>query len=224
MACRPTIHYGKPVYPENAPVDVTLCHVKASYSKTAQGNPVSAHGFGRPIAPEILKAAQRGQPDALKRFYSHFADAVLRLCSGMLGSAEDGRDLTQDIFIKAFACLADIKQPLAVGGWLKQLSVRLALDTLRQRNRQQLLSDDESDNIGDQSWNSAIDSLTRLDDVERIMAVLSEQQRVLVWLYAVEGYSHQQLAELLQLSEQNVRQQYRRALTKLATQLKQGEL
>ncbi|WP_213997679.1 sigma-70 family RNA polymerase sigma factor [Arsukibacterium sp.] len=185
---------------------------------------MSAHGFGRPIAPEILKAAQRGQPDALKRFYSHFADAVLRLCSGMLGSAEDGRDLTQDIFIKAFACLADIKQPLAVGGWLKQLSVRLALDTLRQRNRQQLLSDDESDNIGDQSWNSAIDSLTRLDDVERIMAVLSEQQRVLVWLYAVEGYSHQQLAELLQLSEQNVRQQYRRALTKLATQLKQGEL
>lgn len=185
---------------------------------------MSAHGFGRPIAPEIIKAAQRGQPDALKRFYSHFVDAVLRLACGMLGSVEEGRDLTQDIFIKAFDCMTDIQQPLAVGGWLKQLSVRLALDTLRRRNRQQLLSNDESDNITDQSWNSAIDSLTRLDDIERIMSVLAEPERVMVWLFAVEGYSHQQLAEMWQVPEQNVRQQYRRALIKLATQLKQSEL
>jgi len=182
---------------------------------------VSANGFGRPIAPEIIKAAQRGQPDALQRFYSHFADAVLRLASGMLGSVEEGRDLTQDIFIKAFACLADIKQPLAVGGWLKQLSVRVLLDTLRQRGRQPMLNNDESDNISDDSWSYAIDALTRLDDIERLMKVLAEHERVMVWLFAVEGYSHQQLADMWQLPEQNVRQQYRRALVKLANQLKQ---
>lgn len=184
---------------------------------------MSKSGFGRPLAPDIIKAAQRGQPTALKLFYSHFADAVLRLCIGMLGSAEDGRDLTQDIFIKAFSCLADLNEPLAAGGWLKQLSIRLILDTLRQRSRQQPLADDDADNINDQSWSNAIDSLTQLDDIERTMTILAEHERVMVWLFAVEGYSHQQLAEILQMPEQNIRQQYRRALIKLATELEQGK-
>lgn len=184
---------------------------------------MSQHGFGRPIAPEIVKAAQRGKPEALKLFYQHFADAVLRLCSGMLGSVEDGRDLTQDIFIKSFSHLTDIENPLAVGGWLKQLSVRLILDRLRQRSRQQATADDDAENISDESWVGAVESLTRLDDIERIMAVLAEHERVLVWLFTVEGYSYQQLAEMLKIPEQNLRQQYRRALIKLATKLEQGK-
>lgn len=189
-----------------------------------QGNTVSRKGFGRPLSPAIVKDAQNGKSKALKLFYLHFADAVLRLCSGMLGSVEEGRDLTQDVFIKAFTGLPDLSEPLAVGGWLKQLSVRLTLDHLKQRERQQLSVYTEIGSITDDHWGSAIETLTQLDDIERIMHILSASERLLVWLYAVEGYSHQELAELLDMPEQNSRQKYRRALIKLATQLQRSAL
>lgn len=175
-------------------------------------------GFTEKVAPDVVKDAQQGQLLALKQLYQDYGTAVLRLVSGILGSVEEGRDLTQEIFIKVFGKLPELRQIDAFPSWLKQLSVRMAVDQLRKRvgfvhEALEEVIESEPD------WMQATDRLCQLDDIERVMSHLSEVERALVWLHVVEGYTHEELSKMLECSEAAVRQRYRRAMVKLKSKL-----
>ncbi len=175
-------------------------------------------GFADKVADDVIKAAQCGEVPALKQLYELYANKVLRLVSGMLGSVEDGQDLTQEIFIKVFNRLPELQNVSAFPGWLKQLSVRMAIDQLRLKT--DWLSADTLELIEASSdWLQACDLLTQLDDIEILMRVLTAPERALVWLFVVEGYRHEEVATLMATSETVVRQRYRRAMLKLKATL-----
>lgn len=170
------------------------------------------------MTDDLVRAAQRGHLPALKLLYQQYANSVLRRVTGMLGSVEDGRDLTQEIFIKAFEKLPELQNVAAFAGWLKQLSSRMAIDQLRRQSdwaEPDVLALIEAPD----DWVQACDLLTQLDDVEELLRVLSKSERALVWLFAVEGYRHDELAALMAMSEVAVRQRYRRAIVKLKATL-----
>lgn len=171
-------------------------------------------GFSRKVADNVIKNAQKGDLKALKELYVVYANAVLRLVNGILGSIEDSKDLTQDIFIKAYSKLPELKQPEAFTGWLKQLSVRMAIDQLRQRQhwvQDEILLPLEVE----PDWLQLHTELLESDDITQWMAVLSEMERAVVWLFVMEGYRHDELGTMMNCSESAIRQRYRRAVLKL---------
>lgn len=176
-------------------------------------------GFSNKAAVEVVKLARRGNVAAFKQLYEVYGDAVLRLVSGILGTVEDGKDLTQDIFIKVFNKLPELKQAEAFAGWLKQLSIRMAIDQLRQR--QQWITDDVLESIeAEPDWLQMTTALSDYEeDMSSLLRSLTEAERAVVWLYVVEGYQHVELAALMGCSESAVRQRYRRAMVKLKTTL-----
>lgn len=170
------------------------------------------------MTDDLVRSAQRGHLPALKLLYQQHASGVLRQVTGILGSVEDGRDLTQEIFIKAFEKLPELQNVAAFAAWLKQLSSRMAIDQLRRKSdwaQPEILELIEAPD----DWVQACDLLTQLDDVEELLRVLSASERALVWLFAVEGYRHDELAALMATSEVAVRQRYRRAIVKLQATL-----
>lgn len=176
------------------------------------------NGFSRKTAVEVVQLARRGNVAAFKQLYQAYGDAVLRLVSGVLGSVDEGKDLTQDIFIRVFNKLPELKQPEAFNGWLKQLCIRMAIDQLRQRK--QLVSDEVLESFETEpDWQQMTTALSDYEDMTRLMRGLTDSERFVVWLHVVEGYQHAELAAMLDCSESAVRQRYRRAMSKLKTTL-----
>ncbi|RUO46737.1 RNA polymerase sigma factor [Pseudidiomarina donghaiensis] len=169
-------------------------------------------GFGCALSPAIFNQAIRGKPQAQRVVFETFKPAVLRTLMGLCHDRELARDLAQDVFIQTFRKIHQIRKPEAFGGWLKKLTIRTALAEFR---RQQPQTNSEPPDIADTSWHNMADWLTQLDDIERLINQLDTQERTLVWLYLGEGYSHEEIAELMQQPSATIRQRYRRALLKL---------
>lgn len=176
-------------------------------------------GFGCDISPTLLKAAVSGKQQAQRVIFETFKPAVLRSLLGLCHDRELARDLAQDVFIQTFRKLHQVRKPEAFGGWLKQLTIRTGLAHLRQLKSQLPLEHIE---MVDSGWHSMADWLTQLDDMSHLINQLQALERSIVWLHVVEGYSHEEIAQLLEQTPANIRQRYRRALLKLYNFL-QGE-
>ncbi|WP_157981053.1 RNA polymerase sigma factor [Pseudidiomarina insulisalsae] len=175
---------------------------------------MAASGFGQSLAKDIIVGAQNGRRDCQKVLFETFQPAVQRLLNGMCRDQELARDLTQDVFLQAFAKLRQLREHDALGGWLKQLTVNTALSHFRKP--QHLAVEPEfEEQLDAQDWLSQSDWLQQLDSVEALLRHLDEHEYQLIWLYLVEGYQHDELAELFEVSAATVRQRYHRALKKL---------
>ena len=177
-------------------------------------------GFGSELSPTIFHGAVRGKQQAQRVLFETFKPAVLRTLMGLCHDRELARDLAQDVFIQAFRKLHQVRNPNAFGGWLKQLTVRTALAEFRSQKQHVSFEDNDAP---DPSWQSMADWLTQLDDVEQLINQLADHERLVVWLYVGEGYSHDEIAELLQEQPSTIRQRYRRALQKLYKFLNEGQ-
>ncbi|MDX1706413.1 sigma-70 family RNA polymerase sigma factor [Pseudidiomarina sp.] len=171
-------------------------------------------GFGTALDTDIVRRAQQGRRDAQRQLFETFQRAVLSSLTGLCRDSELARDLAQDVFIQAFDKLPQLREPAAIGGWLKQLTIRTALAHFRRP--QLVVSEPEAMPEPDaRDWLSQTDWLTQQDDIEQLLSILDDHERQLVWLYLVEEYNHTELAELLGLPAATVRQRYHRALQKL---------
>lgn len=178
-----------------------------------------ATGFARDIDKDVIRRAAKGQRRAQRQLFEVFYDPVYRLALAMTRNEADARDLVQDAFIKAFTALPSLHEPGAFGGWLKRLVVNLALDGFKGRRLEQSL--DSAELAPD--WSNATEQLAVLDDIDALLVRLPDLERALVWLYAVEGFEHRELATLFAMKEAAVRQRYRRALAKLAVWASNGD-
>lgn len=171
-------------------------------------------GFGSDISPDTIRAAQEGRRDAQRVIFEVFQRPVLTLLRGLCKEPELARDLAQDVFIQAFAKLSQLREVTAFGGWLKQLTIHTAFAYFRRPTNQNFSSDDEPESASE-DWHSQADWLSQVADMESLLSVLSDDERLLVWLFVVEDYSHQELAQQFDISATAVRQRYHRALQKL---------
>ncbi|HET8816482.1 MAG TPA: sigma-70 family RNA polymerase sigma factor [Pseudidiomarina sp.] len=171
-------------------------------------------GFGSDISPDTIRAAQEGRRDAQRVIFEVFQRPVLTLLRGLCKEPELARDLAQDVFVQAFAKLNQLREASAFGGWLKQLTLNTAFAYFRRPTNQNNSIEDEPE-VETDDWQSQADWLSRVDDIETLLNALSDDERLLVWLFVVEDYSHQELAEYMNISATAVRQRYHRALQKL---------
>ncbi|WP_115716925.1 RNA polymerase sigma factor [Gallaecimonas mangrovi] len=177
-----------------------------------------ASGFQFIPDNHLVRQAAKGSRAAQHQLFAAFYSPVFRLTLVMTGNEADARDLTQDAFIKAFGSLKTLREPSRFGSWLKRLVIHLVLDRFKGPN----LTWVSADTI-EPDWHGAVERLAELDNVETLLAHLNDQDRLLVWLHAVEGFEHRELAAMLGIKEAAVRQRYRRALAQLAKWAQQGD-
>lgn len=175
---------------------------------------MSGQGFAQQVAQDVIDGAQQGRRDSQRVLFEIFQPAVQRLLVGMCREQELARDLTQDVFLTAFQKISQLRDPKALGGWLKQLTVNTALSHFRKP--QHVVGEvAENAELDAQDWLSQSDWLTQLDNIEQLLAQLEDHEYQLIWLYLVEGYQHEELAEMFATTAIVIRQRYHRALKKL---------
>jgi RNA polymerase sigma-70 factor (ECF subfamily) len=158
-----------------------------------------ASGFFAVVDEVLVGRARRGDPKALETIYGRFGQAVFTLARRMCPSTTMAEDVTQETFLQAYRSLPGFRGDGAFGAWLRRITVTTALTAMRTSRRldRELTGtiSNGADTIaakataaGERDWQKV--------DLERALESLPESARVVVWLYDVEGMSHQEIADL----------------------------
>lgn len=152
----------------------------------------------------VLDAARSGSRDALAELYRRYADGVVTLAFRMTGSRDDAEDVLQDVFVGLGRALASYRHEGRFESWLRRVTARTALMRLRagrRRRETSLVAEAESGAAASPEPAGAAASrvIDRLE-MRRVLERLPQSLRAVFLLKEVEGYSHDEIGELLDIS------------------------
>lgn len=137
---------------------------------------------------------------ALERdLYEQYVERIFRLAARMTGDRSLAEDLTQDIFLRAFGRLRQFRGDAAVGTWLHRVAISVILNAIRTRRRAEQREVTLESTPAIAVTTSGLEPDTR-QRVRAAVAALPPELRIVVLLYDVEGYAHNEIASLLAIS------------------------
>lgn len=157
----------------------------------------------------LIKACQRNDMLAQKRFYDRFAPKMMGVCYRYARDRDDAEDMLQEGFTKVFQRLHSFRFEGSVEGWIRRIIVHTAIDQLRKRKNEQYPV--ELDAVEGPDYAENIIDHLELDYLFGLIQNLPDGYRLVFNLFAIEGYSHGEIAEKLGISASTSRSQYTRA-------------
>jgi RNA polymerase sigma-70 factor, ECF subfamily len=199
----------------------------------AQSRPANQHmRRNPPIAgeEEAIEKARNGDARSFEILYSMHKRRVYSLCLRMLGNVAEAEDLTQEAFLQLYRKIGTFRGDSAFSTWLHRLAVNVVLMHLRRKGLPQVsleetLEPSQDDgprkDIGarDLTLSGSIDRVT----LERAIENLPPGYRLVFVLHDVEGYEHNEIAEMLDCSIGNSKSQLHKARMKLRDLLHTGQ-
>lgn len=174
---------------------------------------------------ELVERCKQGERKAQYELYKLYSKSMMNVCMRVVNHNGEAEDVLQEAFLDAFSNLHSFRGQSTFGAWLKQIVVNKAINHLRQRKMQ--LVDIEGYGSGDNDTDIAdeesLDEEGIQMDVERIrrgIEQLPEGYRIVLSLYLFEGYDHEEIGEILGISESTSRTQYMRGKKKLLEMIK----
>jgi len=159
----------------------------------------------------LIDGCRNGESWAQKLVYEQHASTMMSVCIRYVGDYETARDILQEGFIKVFTKIDSYTGAGAFAGWLRRVFITTALEFLRQKNAlKQSIDIDDFHNEFEDNQPTIIDKITA-EDLLNCVAGLADGYRTIFNLYAIEGYSHAEIADMLQISENTSRSQFMRA-------------
>lgn len=161
----------------------------------------------------LVDRARRGDVDAFEELYRMNAGRVYALCLRLTADPTEGRELTQDTFVRAWEALPRFRADASFTTWLHRIAVNALLERRRRDRRRTArvsLAEDDEDAVSLAGVVHAPDVATAID-LERAVAALPPGVRRAFVLHAVEGYSHEEIATMTGLAAGTLRAQLHRA-------------
>ena len=163
----------------------------------------------------LAARAQRGDMDAFEALYREHAGRVYALCLRLTADKVKARELTQDVFVRAWEALPQFRGDAKLTTWLHRIAVNAMLmqrrSDRRRLSRISLADDDVEDADAVLAGSTAPRDVGSAIDIERAVAALPPGVRRAFVLHDVEGYSHEEIARMTGLAAGTLRAQLHRA-------------
>jgi RNA polymerase sigma-70 factor (ECF subfamily) len=166
-------------------------------------------------AKSLVARARAGDITALERLYRTYERPVYTLARRLTQTAADAEDVLQETFLEVCRSLRQWRGEGSLWGWVRTIAASKAL----MRYRREKLRDWEP--LGDDAAYAADDVPLKMD-LEAALARLSDRSRSVVWLHDVEGYTHEEIAELMGMTTSFSKSQLARAHERLRRWLGTG--
>jgi RNA polymerase sigma factor (sigma-70 family) len=151
---------------------------------------------------------------AQEALYSRFSPRMLGVCYRFARNREDAEDMLQEGFIKVFSQIHQFRNQGALEGWIRRIIVHTCINVLKKNKK----FADSVDLIHANSIHlneSNIHSILQAKQVVESIRLLPMGYRTVLNLYAIEGFSHKEIAAILDIEESTSRSQYTRAKSML---------
>jgi len=185
---------------------------------------------GAPDDRELVRRAQREDKEAFEELVRRHQHRVFAVAGGILRRREDVEDIAQQVFVKAYFSLKRFDQRAAFSTWLYKITVNECWDLLRKKKVRPLVYEaDLSEEQARQVTASAekvnpepnvSEKLEARENIERLLEGLDERDRLMLILKEVEGFSIEEIAEVLNLNGNTVKVRLFRARRRVISQAK----
>lgn len=171
---------------------------------------------------DIIEKCKQNNRKAQLQLYNQYCDGMYIVARRFLNDTAEAEDAVQEAFIKAFSKLHQFKAEVTFGAWLKRIVINNCMDCLKSK-KQQLVELNEVhlkvvDTVKDDKW--LVDDTITLKEVKEAIKRLPDKYQYVIMLYLIEGYDHQEISEILGISEVASRTQLSRGKVKLQELLK----
>ncbi len=160
----------------------------------------------------------KGNVRAQQKLFDKFARKMLGVCLRYAKNTEQAEDVLQDGFVKVYSKLKDFKMEGSLEGWIRRIMVNTALDQIRKNGK--LLGDMNIDDVGYKiENNSFVFEGLIAEDLMKLVQAMPTGYKVVFNMFAIEGYTHFEIAQTLGISENTSKSQYSRARAHLREKL-----
>jgi RNA polymerase sigma factor (sigma-70 family) len=159
---------------------------------------------------QLLQGCINKNVTAQKQLYDRFAKRMMGVCLRYADCNEEAQDILQDAFIKVFDRIESFKATGSLEGWIKKVMVNTALDNFRKKKHER---DHISVDINEVRYelHDEIHETISAKELLGIIQKLPSGYRTVFNLYAIEGYDHKEISEMLGITESTSKSQYSRA-------------
>jgi RNA polymerase sigma-70 factor (ECF subfamily) len=158
----------------------------------------------------LILGCMHNDPAAQRELYNRFSPKMLPVCYRFAQSREDAEDMLQEGFIKVFMQIHTFENKGAFEGWVRRIIVHTCINLLKKNKRfNESLDLDQASSLHVKE--ETLPSIMQAKQVIECIRLLPIGYRTVLNLYAIEGYSHKEIAEMLDIEESTSRSQYTRS-------------
>ena len=176
------------------------------------------------IHQDVIDRCKSGEQKAQFQIYKLYYKAMYNSCLRIVNNSLEAEDIMQESFLKAFEKINSYKGGVSFGAWLKRIVINHSLDELRKKK---MIFDSIEDSVyeikNEESNNSDNKTQIKAEDIKEQINKLPDGYRITLSLYLIEGYDHDEISEILNISSSTSRSQCARAKKKLIDRLKESK-
>tara|TARA_R110002049_G_scaffold116712_1_gene269443 strand:- start:2752 stop:3300 length:549 start_codon:yes stop_codon:yes gene_type:complete len=171
------------------------------------------------LETKLIKLCKKGNEVAQMQVYDKYAQAMFTIACRYLNNEEDAKDAMQDGFLKAFVNIETYQPEATFGAWLKRIIINQCLDVLKKNQLQ--FNDVEVSELritNEDNWQ--FENHITKQDILKVIEQLADKYKIVVKLYLLEGYDHEEISQILEIPVKTSRTHLRRGKLKLQDLLK----
>lgn len=167
----------------------------------------------------LVSQSKKGNQRAQMKLYDLHSDAMFVISCRYIKSYEYAKDAMQDGFLKAFLNLKNYKEATNFSGWLKTIIINTCIDQLKKKKLETISIENYPLEItNDDDWN--FDTKITREQILKAIDTLKLNYQLVIKLYLIEGYDHQEISKILDIPVKTSRTHLRRAKLLLRNLLK----
>ena len=172
---------------------------------------------------DLVEKCKKGDSRSYETLYQQYAKAMYNTSLRIVNNSSDAEDVLQEAFMDAFRYLNDFNYKSTFGAWLKRIVINKSINILRKHKAD--LVDIDKATVQELPNDEVLDEEQiqfKVAEVKKAVTMLPNGYRTVLTLYLFEGYDHEEIADIMRISQSTVRTQYHRAKQKLLHIIKQG--
>jgi len=151
------------------------------------------------VPDKIIEGCKKGKSRYQEELYRLLAPRMYGLCLKYSNDKDDAKDIMQDGFIKVFQKIDQYSTKGSFEGWVRRIMINTALE--KYRSQVSMYPLDERMPISDEGTNSTVIDELSAEELLAVIRELTPKYRMVFNLYAIEGYNHKEIGEMLGISE-----------------------
>ena len=166
------------------------------------------------IHEELIHRCRAGDQEAHFRLYKLYSRAMYNVGFRITGNEEDAEDVLQEAFVSAFKNLNHYRGDSSFGSWVKKIVINKAINLLKKR-KWELMPENEEFDVPAEEPEQEFRPELQVEMVRNAIMQLPDGYRSVLSMYLLEGYDHQEIAEIMGITESTSKSQLNRAKAKL---------